>query len=109
MPWVYPVKAQDAEGDPITFSLGAHPDGMTIDPSTGLATWTPTASQVGSQHIEITASDNHGASTTQFFDLPVVATATDDPPRSPRPRAGRSGWGGPISTRSSPPTPTATS
>ena len=53
---------------------------MAIDPTTGLVTWTPTASQVGSPHVEITASDNRGASTTQFFDLPVVATAPDDPP-----------------------------
>src|SRR5262249_37436023 len=72
--------AQDAEGDPITFSLGSHPDPMAIDPNTGLVTWTPTADQVGSQHVEVTASDNHGASTTQIFDLPVVATAVDDPP-----------------------------
>ena len=80
MPYFYQVTAQDAEDDPITFSLGAHPDGMAIDPTSGLVTWTPAANQVGSQHVEITASDNQGASTTQFFDLPVVATATDNPP-----------------------------
>jgi RHS repeat-associated protein len=79
--WVYQVKAQDAEGDPIAFSLGAHPDGMSIDPSTGLVSWTPGSTQVGSQHTEITASDNRGGSTTQSFDLPVVATAQNDPPQ----------------------------
>ena len=79
VPYYYQVTAQDAEGDPITFSLGAHPDGMAIDPTSGLVTWTPAADQVGSQHVEITASDNQGASTTQFFDLPVVASATDQP------------------------------
>jgi RHS repeat-associated protein len=85
--WVYQVKAQDAEGDEITFSLGAHPVGMSIDPKTGLVQWTPTADQVGKQHIEITATDIPGASTTQLFDLPVVATAPDDPPQvSSQPR-----------------------
>jgi RHS repeat-associated protein len=78
-PWRYQVTAQDADGDPITFSLSG-PAGMTIDPATGLVSWTPTAAQVGSPHVAITASDNRGGATTQSFDLPTVATAPNDPP-----------------------------
>ena len=108
-PWEYQVRAQDADGDPITFSLGAHPDGMTIDPSTGLVTWTPAADQVGSHAVEIIASDNRGASITQSFDLPAVATATDraavDHVAAPR---HRSGWAARTATPSTPTTPTAT-
>src|SRR5262249_3020654 len=36
----YQVTAQDADGDPIAFSLGAHPAGMAIDATTGLVSWT---------------------------------------------------------------------
>ncbi len=80
LPYFYQVTAQDAENNTITFSLTAFPNGMAIDPNTGLVTWTPTSDQLGSQQVEITASDNQGASTTQIFDLPVVATAVDHPP-----------------------------
>lgn len=79
LPWRYRVTAQDADGDPIAFSISGHPD-MTIDAVTGLVQWTPVSVGSGSQHVEVTASDNRGATTTQFFDLPVVATAPNDPP-----------------------------
>ena len=87
LPYQYQVTAQDADGDPVVFSLGAHPDGMTIHPTTGLLQWTPAANQVGSPHVEVIASDNRGDSTTQSFDLPTVATATDRSPEiTSRPR-----------------------
>ncbi|HUE70455.1 MAG TPA: putative Ig domain-containing protein [Pirellulaceae bacterium] len=89
LPWQYQVAAQDADGDVITFDLDESPAGMTIDAATGLVTWTPAAGQVGDQHVAVRASDGRGASTTQSFDLPVVATAPNDPPTitsSPRGR-----------------------
>ncbi len=80
LPWQYQVRAQDADGDPITFSL-VGPVGMEIDATTGLTTWTPSLLQAdASHHVAITASDGR-ASTTQAFDLPVVASATNDPPQ----------------------------
>ncbi|MFN0054206.1 MAG: putative Ig domain-containing protein [Planctomycetales bacterium] len=87
VPWQYQALAQDADGDPLTFRLDAKPDNMTIDAGTGLVRWTPAAGQVGSAHVAITADDGHGAATTQFFDLPVVATAPNEPPTiTSRPR-----------------------
>jgi RHS repeat-associated protein len=80
LPYEYRVTAQDADGDPIVFSLGEHPTGMTIDAASGVVSWTPAANQVGSPHVEVTASDNRGAATTQSFDLPTVATATNRTP-----------------------------
>ena len=44
----YVVGAQDADGDPLTFHLATGPVGMAIDPGSGILTWTPTSSQVGS-------------------------------------------------------------
>jgi RHS repeat-associated protein len=80
LPWQYQGRAQDADGDTLTFQLDAGPAGMGVDSASGLVTWTPDATQVGSQHVALTVSDGHGASATQSFDLPVVATAANDPP-----------------------------
>ncbi len=79
LPWRYQVAAQDADGDTLVFSLSG-PAGMSIDPATGLVSWTPAAAQVGTRHVAITASDGRGASTAQSFDLPVVATAPNGAP-----------------------------
>jgi hypothetical protein len=81
VPWAYQVTAQDAENNPLTFSLGAHPDGMTIDPSSGLVSWTPPSSQAGQQPlVEVTASEPSGAADTESFNLPVVATTPNTAP-----------------------------
>ena len=82
LPYEYQVYAQDADGDSISYGLVSPPAGMTIDETSGLLTWTPTPAQAGiSHHVAITASDGRGGETTQMFDLPVVATAPNDPPR----------------------------
>src|SRR5207244_493126 len=81
VPYVYQATAQDADGDPITFALGAHPAGMEINATSGRLSWTPAAGQVGPPHVEVTAADGRGAATTQSFDLPTVATAPDNAPR----------------------------
>ncbi|MBW4473935.1 MAG: S8 family serine peptidase [Stenomitos rutilans HA7619-LM2] len=39
----YTVQVQDADGDPITFGLDKAPNGMTIDPKTGVVSYNPTA------------------------------------------------------------------
>ena len=53
-----------------TYSLVAPPTGMTIDPSTGLITWTPTSGQDGQQAVEVLAS-NSGGSDSQTFNIQV--------------------------------------
>ena len=53
---------------------------MTIDPSTGVVTWSPTTAQAGTQTISIVASDDRGASTTQTFQLNVTVLVTIEPP-----------------------------
>jgi RHS repeat-associated protein len=80
IPYQYQITAQDAEQDPLTYSLVSGPEGMAVDSATGLLTWTPDARQVSTQHVEISVSDDHGATTLQSFDLPVVAAVPNDPP-----------------------------
>jgi RHS repeat-associated protein len=76
----YQVAARDPDGDPISFQLTQAPGGMAIDPNTGLVSWTPALSQLGTQHVVITASDGRGGVASQAFDLAVVVSAVDHPP-----------------------------
>jgi len=75
----YQVVASDPDGDLLTYSLTSQPDGMQISAS-GLVTWTPSAGEVGSQHIVIAVNDGHGAITSQTIDIDVVNTSTPTAP-----------------------------
>ena len=88
LPYVYQVTAQDAEDDGVSFSLGGTPpDGMAIDPATGLLTWTPAIDQVAVHDITVVASDGE-LEDSQAFTLEVLADAPNDPPHiSSTPRA----------------------
>ncbi|MDZ8070038.1 MAG: putative Ig domain-containing protein [Nostoc sp. DedQUE08] len=77
--YTYTVVATDPENDPLTFSLGRKPAGMTID-SNGTIRWTPQASQIGSQQVEVFARDAQGAITTQTYAIEVGATAINTAP-----------------------------
>jgi fibro-slime domain-containing protein/RHS repeat-associated protein len=77
--YTYTVVATDPENDPLTFSLGRKPAGMTID-SNGIIRWTPQASQIGSQQVEVFARDAQGAVTTQTYTIEVGATAINTAP-----------------------------
>ncbi|TKB70403.1 MAG: hypothetical protein E8D45_13255, partial [Nitrospira sp.] len=72
----YPVTATDANGDTITYSLVAgFPTGMTISPTTGLISWTPTAAQVGANAVTVRATDPGGLFAAQPFTVTVAAAA----------------------------------
>ena len=77
----YQVQAQDADGDPILFELETAPAGMAIDAGTGLLSWTPAVSQVGSNFVRIVVTDGRGGRDSQSFNLPVIAAAQNDPPQ----------------------------
>lgn len=77
--YTYTVIVTDPENDPLTFSLGTKPAGMTID-SNGVICWTPQASQIGSQQVEVFARDAQGAVTTQTYTVEVGATAINTAP-----------------------------
>ena len=68
--YTYPVKATDPDDDPLTFSLGeGAPEGMTIDPKTGLITWTINPKTAGSYDIIINADDGHQGICSQRYTL----------------------------------------
>lgn len=65
------VVAKDPDGDPVTFALVEGPNGMTIDPQTGLLQWTPPQGVSKPVRVAITASDGQGLSSRLAFDLSI--------------------------------------
>ena len=55
--YTYDVNANDFEDDILTYSLLTFPEGMTIDSSTGVITWTPTEEQIGGNEVIVKAND----------------------------------------------------
>jgi len=80
LPYQYRVRAQDAEGDDLIFQLSNHPAGATIDPTTGVLSFSPTSNQVGDQSFSVTVSDGKGGEATQTFLLNVVSDAPNTSP-----------------------------
>jgi len=86
LPYRYIVRAQDAEGQTLTFSLGSNaPAGMSLNsqPSTlnsAVLDWTPALTNIGTNRIEIVVRDSEGAESRQVFDLDVVVSAPNHAP-----------------------------
>jgi hypothetical protein len=76
---MYAVAVTDSDGDPLEFALLTAPDGMTID-AAGLVEWTPTTADVGVHSVRIQASDGHGRTAIQSFNLEVRTTLANRPP-----------------------------
>jgi len=66
----YNVFATDPNGDSLTYSLLAYPNGMIINSTTGLITWIPTENQVREYEIEVEVSDGE-LSDSQAFTITV--------------------------------------
>ena len=69
--YLYPVKAEDPDLDPVSFSLKSGPKGMVIDPATGLLRWEIQKENEGTQVVEIEASDPDGSKSLQHYTLAV--------------------------------------
>ncbi|MGH8030080.1 MAG: putative Ig domain-containing protein, partial [Arenimonas sp.] len=69
----YYPSATDPDGDPLTYSLLSAPTGMTVNATTGVLAWTPSA--VGTAAVALRVSDNRGGSAVQSFSI-VIDTAT---------------------------------
>jgi hypothetical protein len=69
--YLYQVKANDLDNDPVTFVLKSEPKGMEIDKNTGLIRWEIRKEDKGAHQVEIEASDNEGAKSTQRYLLTV--------------------------------------
>ena len=65
----YDANATDAENNTLSFALVTAPAGMSIDASSGLITWTPTAAQVGGNRVVLKVLDGQGGSATESFTI----------------------------------------
>jgi imidazole glycerol phosphate synthase subunit HisF len=90
--YTYDVDAEDADGDTPTYSLSVSPEGMAIDPATGLIQWMPSGAQSGSHDVAVEVSDGKGGTDTQSFTV-TVEEAINTPPTitSTPPTAAREG------------------
>ena len=64
--FTYQVIAYDPENGELTYSLTEKPEGMQTGSSTGLITWTPGESQIGTFTVEIKVSNGNSFSLEQF-------------------------------------------
>jgi len=73
--YIYDVDATDPDvGDILTYSLTvSSPEGMTIDSTTGVIYWTPTANQIGDNDVTVEVFDNGSPveSDTQNFTITI--------------------------------------
>jgi len=59
-------------GDTLTYSATDLPDGLSLNPDTGIITGTPTNNAIGTNTVTVTASDNNGDTINDTFDITVA-------------------------------------
>ena len=69
--YFYNVQASEPNGDTLTFSLTLAPVGMTIDASTGLISWNPSAADAGSVSVVVQVADPGGLTDSQAYVIAV--------------------------------------
>jgi RHS repeat-associated protein len=80
LPFAYSVTAQDSDGDRLVYFLTHAPAGMAIDRDTGLVTWLPADTQLGTHSVTARVQDGHGGFADQSFEITVVADADNRAP-----------------------------
>jgi hypothetical protein len=67
------VRASDADGDPLRYSLKDAPPGMRIDPKTGWVRWRTDPGATGKVPFTVAASDGEGGEATARFTVTIQA------------------------------------
>ncbi len=67
------VRASDADGDPLRFTLKDAPPGMRIDPGTGWVRWQTDPGAIGKIPFTVVASDGAGGEATARFTVTIQA------------------------------------
>ncbi len=63
------------EGTGLTYGVANAPNGLTIDPQTGIVAWTPTVAQIGTRSFTLQMTDTAGNIRSQDFSIQVTETA----------------------------------
>jgi YD repeat-containing protein len=69
----YQVVATDPDANQLTYVVNAAPAGLTLDRTSGLLSWKPTAEQIGQHSIAVRVLDGRGGVTIQQISLLVEA------------------------------------
>jgi hypothetical protein len=69
--YVYEARAEDPDGDALTYRLEGGPQGMTIDADTGKVTWQIGQEQAGDHLVRIIAQDVEGVKAVQEYTLTI--------------------------------------
>jgi hypothetical protein len=69
--WTYQVRAADADGDPLTYSLKSGPQGMTIGAATGAIKWDVPSGFTGKAPVTVSVTDGHGGEVLQSFTVEI--------------------------------------
>jgi len=69
--YIYQVKANDPDNEPLTFTLKSGPKGMEMDKKTGLIRWEIRNEDKGNHSVEIEVSDDAGAKSIQRYNLMI--------------------------------------
>ncbi len=69
--YIYQVRANDPDNDPIIFTMKSGPKGMEMDKNTGLIRWEIRREDKGSHSVEIEVFDSEGARSIQRYTLTV--------------------------------------
>jgi hypothetical protein len=67
----YKVSGTDPDGDPLTFSLKEAPEGMSIDPETGLISWSVPPEFKGNAKFTACVKDGQGGEAVQQFTINI--------------------------------------
>jgi hypothetical protein len=66
------VRASDADGDPLTYSLKDGPAGMRIDRGTGWVRWVTSPGRTGKVPFTVIVSDGSGGESTARFTVTIA-------------------------------------
>jgi VCBS repeat-containing protein len=76
----YSVTAKDPDqGDKLIYSLTKHPEGMTINETTGLIEWKPTRSNAGTHDVTVRVADNYKTRAIDTQSFTITVTSLDSP------------------------------
>lgn len=75
---LFAAQINDASLTPSTFELVSSPVGMTIDPASGLISWTPSGDQGGAQDVTVRATNAGGTASLSFPVLTLFTAAVSN-------------------------------